>query len=255
MSLLPDQERPALLWRIEVDADGNFGTYGLRRAIVRSRAKLDYPSVQQAADAGTFPEAIAALPAFGEAHHARGLVNGAIELNLPEQQVDEHDGTWTLAYRSPLPVELWNSQVSLLTGAVAARIMLDGRVGLLRTLPPAPDWIVDRLRKAAPIPRGDVARWRLAGSGDGAARPDRPAPRGLRRPRIRTAARCCVYGLRRRAARVDGPCGHRRALRAHVTAPIRRLCDRFANEVCVALAGGTEVPALGARRRCRRSPI
>jgi exoribonuclease R len=30
---------------------------------------------------------------------------------------------------------------------------------------------------------------------------------------------------------------------AHVTAPIRRLCDRFANEVCVALAGGTEVPA------------
>jgi exoribonuclease R len=241
MSLLPDQERPALLWRIEVDPDGSFGTYGLRRAIVRSRAKLDYPSVQQAADAGTLPDAIAALPAFGKAHHARGLANGAIELNLPEQQVDEHDGTWSLAYRSPLPVELWNSQVSLLTGAVAARIMLDGRIGLLRTLPPAPEWIVERLRKAAPALG---VTWP-----DGASPGQVMAPLDLTDPRhvafvdlaselLRGAGYSAFDGALPEVtvhAGIGGPY-------AHVTAPIRRLCDRFANEVCVALAGGTEVP-------------
>ena len=46
---------------------------------------------------------------------------------------------------------------------------------------------------------------------------------------------------------------------AHVTAPLRRLVDRYAGEVCVALCAGTEVPEWvlerlpsAARRRCRR---
>ncbi len=30
---------------------------------------------------------------------------------------------------------------------------------------------------------------------------------------------------------------------AHVTAPLRRLGDRYAGEICVALCAGTEVPA------------
>src|SRR3712207_8238736 len=46
------------------------------------------------------------------------------------------DGGWTLAFRGDLPVEAWNAQISLLTGRCAAALMLDGRVGLLRTLPP-----------------------------------------------------------------------------------------------------------------------
>ena len=41
---------------------------------------------------------------------------------------------------------------------------------------------------------------------------------------------------------------------AHVTAPLRRLGDRYAGEVCVALCAGTDVPALGARTRCRACP-
>lgn len=241
MSLLPGAERPALLWRIEVDADGSFGAYGLRRAVVCSRAKLDYPAVQKSADNGTLPVAIAALPAFGAAHHARGLANGAIELNLPEQKVEEQDGAWTLAYRSPLPVELWNSQVSLLTGAVAARIMLDGRVGLLRTLPPAPDWIVDRLRKAAPTLG---VNWP-----DGATPGQVIAPLDLTDPRqvafvdlaselLRGAGYAAFDGVLPEVTVHAGIGGSY----AHVTAPIRRLGDRFANEVCVALSGGTEVP-------------
>ena len=40
--------------------------------------------------------------------------------------------------RFPLSVEEWNSQLSLLTGMLAGRMMLDGGVGILRTMP-APD--------------------------------------------------------------------------------------------------------------------
>src|SRR3954453_36853 len=70
-SLLPDQLRAAALWTIAPDADGEPraaarwptapGADGepvrvdLRRARVRSRAQLDYASVQAQADAGTLP--------------------------------------------------------------------------------------------------------------------------------------------------------------------------------------------------------
>ena len=60
---------------------------------------------------------------------------------MPEQEVVPADGGgWTVEFRRQLPVERWNAQVSLLTGACAARMMLDGGVGLLRTLPaPRPE--------------------------------------------------------------------------------------------------------------------
>ncbi|MEO7757390.1 MAG: RNB domain-containing ribonuclease, partial [Dokdonella sp.] len=51
-SLLPDQIRPALLWTIALDATGEGISVDVRRARVRSRAKLDYASVQRSIDAG-----------------------------------------------------------------------------------------------------------------------------------------------------------------------------------------------------------
>ena len=119
--------------------------------------------------------------------------------------------------------------------------MLDGRVGLLRTLPPAPDWIVDRLRKAAPT-LGVV--WP-----DGATPGQVIAPLDLTDPRqvafvdlaselLRGAGYAAFDGAVPEVTAHAGIGGSY----AHVTAPIRRLGDRFANEVCVALSGGTEVP-------------
>ena len=54
-----------------------------------------------------------------------------------------------LAYRTPLPCEDWNAEISLLTGMVAAAMMLDGGIGILRTMPPADPRDVDRLRRSA----------------------------------------------------------------------------------------------------------
>ena len=58
-------------------------------------------------------------------------------------------------------METWNAQLSLLTGMAAADLMLDGGVGLLRTLPAPPAGSVDRLRAAAlalgvPWPEGEA---------------------------------------------------------------------------------------------------
>ena len=48
------------------------------------------------------------------------------------------DGGYRIVAAPQLPVEDWNAQISLMTGMAAARLMLDGKVGILRTMP-APD--------------------------------------------------------------------------------------------------------------------
>ena len=46
-------------------------------------------------------------------------------------------------------MEAWNAQLSLMTGMAAATMMLDGGVGILRTMPPAQPDAIDRLRRQA----------------------------------------------------------------------------------------------------------
>lgn len=72
-----------------------------------------------------------------------------MSLPLPEQEVvHARRRVGAEAARRPRD-RAWNAQISLLTGRAAARLMLDGGVGLLRTMPPAPAEAVGRLRLAA----------------------------------------------------------------------------------------------------------
>jgi exoribonuclease R len=238
-SLLAGEVRAAALWTIRLGADGEVRAVDLRRARVRSRAQLAYPDVQAQADAGTLTGALALLPELGRLLQEQAAARGAIELGSPEQEVVRADGGWTLVTRAPLAVEGWNAQISLLTGRVAARLMLDGGVGLLRTLPQARPEDVARLRRLAPALGVD---W-PAGAGAGAvlAALDLTDPRHLAFLEEATA-------LLRGAAYtpVDGDPGTETghagvgAPYAHVTAPLRRLVDRFGTEVCLALAAGRE---------------
>jgi exoribonuclease R len=239
-SLLPDQLRPAVLWTIDLDADGEPVEVTLRRARVRSRAQLDYPSVQGQADAGTLPEPLALLPEVGGLLLQQATDRGAIELGSPEQEVVPVDGGgWTLALRGDLPVEAWNAQISLLTGRCAAGIMLEGGVGLLRTLPPARPEDVARLRLLAPALGVD---W-PAGASPGAvlatldpASPGAAAFVEEAAALLRGAAYTPFAG-----APPDQPLhAGVAAAYAHVTAPLRRLVDRFGTEVCLALHAGRE---------------
>ena len=140
-SLLADgKPRPAMMWEHRLDADGELVEVNLTRALVQSRAKLNYAGVQADIDAGNPHPSIALLPEVGKLRQQLEIERGGVSLNLPEQEIVERDGTWELEFRTLEPVEDYNAQISLLTGFAAAQVMIGGKVGILRTLPPAPDW-------------------------------------------------------------------------------------------------------------------
>ena len=246
-SLLPDQLRAAALWTIDHDADGEPVHVDLRRARVRSRAQLDYPSVQAQADAGTLPEAVALLPTVGALLQERAADRGAVELGTPDQEVRATPGGgWALALRGDLPVEGWNAEVSLLTGRCAAALMLDGGVGILRTLPPARPEDVARLRLLAPALGVEWPADMSPGAVIARLDPARPGHAAFLEEAV-ILLRGAAYTAFDGAPPQQPGHGGVGAPYAHVTAPIRRLVDRFGTEVCLALAAGREpVPALRA---------
>ena len=240
-SLLPDQDRPALLWTIKVDAEGEGTDVDVVRARVRSRAKLDYETVQKQIDDGSADEVFTLLREVGERRQRREAARGGVSLPLPEQVVDIHDEQWTLSFRSMLPVEEWNAQVSLLTGMAAASLMVYARVGLLRTLPPPDPRDVQRLHRTAKALRIDWPAELLY--------PDFIRSLDPRKPNHAAMVVACARLLRGSGyVAFDGEVPEQpehAALAseyAHVTAPLRRLGDRYAGEVCLALCAGTEVP-------------
>lgn len=119
------------------------------RAPLRSRRRLSYDSAQADLDAGRADEQLL-LREVGLLRQERARDRGAVDLPALEQQVDVgRDGAPALGLRAPLPVEGWNAQVSLLTGTAAARLMLEGGVGLLRTMPPPDPEAVASLRRSS----------------------------------------------------------------------------------------------------------
>lgn len=240
-SLLPDQVRPALLWTITLDRAGARTAVTVQRARVRSREQLTYLQAQQELDGGSARPSLELLRTVGRLREQQERDRGGVSLPIPEQQVAVADDRWTLEFRSPLPVEGWNAQISLLTGMAAARIMLDGGIGALRTLPPAEDSSLHRLRRIA---KGLRISWP-----DGLAYPE--FVRTLDPAQARDAAMlaACTSLFRGAGyAAFDGapPEQPKHAALAveyaHTTAPLRRLVDRYVGEVCLALTAGEPVP-------------
>lgn len=239
-SLLPGELRPAALWTIDLDDDGEPVAVQLGRARVRSRAQLDYPSVQAQADAGTLPEPLALLPRIGGLLQQRAAERGAIELGTPEQQVvRDGDGGWSLAFRGDLPVEEWNAQISLLTGRCAAALMLQAGVGVLRTLPPARPEDVARLRRLAPALGVDWPSGAVPGTVIASLDPTRPGHAAFLEE-AGTLLRGAAYTPFEGAPPASSAHAGVGAPYAHVTAPLRRLVDRFGTEVCLAIAAGRQ---------------
>jgi exoribonuclease R len=241
-SLLPDADRPAVLWSIDLDGSGEPVAVDLRRTTVRSRARLDYPGVQSDADAGRLHPSLALLPEIGRLRLQAARRRHAINLDLPDSEVvPDGDGKWTLERRAILPVESYNAEISLLTGMCAATIMLAGRVGILRTLPPPTQQQVMQLRRATAVlgipwpddePPGDVVST-LDSS--------KPREAAFLEDAVRLL-RGAGYTPFDKALPEQPGHGGVGAPYAHVTAPLRRLVDRFATEVCLALHAGTPVP-------------
>jgi len=241
-SLLPGQVRPAVLWTIDTDSNGEPVGVRLRRALVRSVDRLDYDGVQADVAIGRQHPSIAALPELGRLRREHAVARGAIELELPEQQIQpDGSGGWRIVLRQRKDVAVWNAEMSLLTGICAAELMLQARIGLLRTLPEPDKRVVTGLRRSA---QALGVEWN---------RDQKPAQvlSGLdsRQPRA-LAVFAEATKLLRGAGYIafDGAMpehiGHTGvgAPYAHVTAPIRRVVDRFSTEVCLAVHAGASVP-------------
>ncbi|WP_315175646.1 RNB domain-containing ribonuclease [Actinomyces oris] len=276
-SLLQDAERPACLWTIDLDERGEVVSAHVERALVRSRARLSYAQVQAAIDGqGALPqEAPADLPELlaeiGRLRLEREAARGGISMTTPEQVVEAAEESesvspaadpdsaecpgpagYRLAYRVPVPAEQYNAQISLLTGMCAARIMVECGVGILRTLPPARPEDYARLRRVAAALGID---WP-------AAQPYPELVRGLDHAIPAHAAFLeqamslfrgsgyLAFGVGGVAVPADDEASDSEeavhsaiaARYAHVTAPLRRLVDRYGEEVCIAACAQAPVP-------------
>lgn len=93
-SLVPGEDRPCLAAELWIDADGTLRRHRVRRALMRSSARLTYDQVQAArdgaadADIGALTEDVIA-PLYGvfDALAAARRRRGVLELDMPERRV------------------------------------------------------------------------------------------------------------------------------------------------------------------------
>ena len=242
-SLLPDAVRPAFVWDLRLDGAGLLTSAQVYRAMVRSVERLDYAQVQAAVDAGTDDERFLLLKEIGERRIAQERARGGASLPMPEQQVTARDGGgFTLEFRP-----LGRGRGVERAGLAAHR---HGR---------RPDDAGCRRGRAAHH-AGPDAR----GGGvvpEGGPRPGRRVAGGRALRRVRPRPGPLQPAPPGPHPRGDGPVPRRRATPrstgepppqpehaavaapyAHVTAPLRRLVDRFGLVVCEAACRGAEVP-------------
>lgn len=239
-SLLPDESRPALVWTLDLDGAGEPIDVDLRRAMVRSREQYDYATVQRQLDDGTAPTPLRLLAEVGRLRRLVEQERGGVSLPIPDQQVAPYHGGWRLEYESPMPVEGWNAQISLLTGMVAADLMTGAGIGLLRTVPPTREEDIDRMRRVARALEiawpGHIGYPELVRSLDSRI----PAHAAM------LAEATSLFSGASYQVLEHGTEPQRHAALAttytHTTAPLRRLVDRFVGETCLAICAGRDVP-------------
>ncbi|GAB3806051.1 RNB domain-containing ribonuclease [Humibacter antri] len=241
-SLLPGEDRPAYVWTFDLDDAGAETSHRVERALVRSRVQLDYVSTQAALDAHDPDSPAALLPEVGRARLEQERLRGGASLNLPDEEiVRDASGAYRVERRRPLPLEDWNAQLSLLTGMAAARMMLEAGVGILRTMPAADAaaGATFRLRTVAlRLPWLSSATY-----GDYLRSLDRDDPQTLA---VLQAAASLFRGAGYVAFDGTPPAESVQAAvaspYAHVTAPLRRLVDRWGLLVCECSFTGRPVP-------------
>ncbi len=253
-SLLPDVVRPAIVFSFVLNARAEVESCQIKRAVIRSRVKLAYPQVSAHLDderdrpesgalAGhEWSASLTLLEEIGRQRQQLEAERGGVSLRIPAQQVERWSTAlhgYRLAFEESSEVEGWNAQISLMTGMAAAQLMIEHGVGLLRVLDPPRPERVQMLRLTAlalhiPWP-ADIPYDQFVRSLD----PKQP----LHAVMLQQAAR--VTGGARYVA-FEGEIHTRHsaiaALYAHVTAPLRRLADRYVLDLLVELSSGQTPP-------------
>jgi exoribonuclease R len=199
--------------------------------------------VQALVDGGAgADDRVSLLRQIGELRIQLELSRGGASLPMPEQEVVAEDGRYRLRLRPPVPAEDWNAQISLMTGMAAADMMLAGGIGILRTMPEPDRRVIARFhRQAAAL----GTRWPAEMDyGTFLRTLDRNDPRQLAVIHEATTL-FRGAGYTPFTGALPEVTGHAAvaAPYAHVTAPLRRLVDRFGLVVCEALCRDATVPS------------
>ena len=234
-SLLPDGPRPAVVFAVRVASDGGVKLDGVERAVIRSRAKLAYDSVQAADLPNGFEELARRIQA---AEAARG----AARVDPPEQEVAPGaDGHLALQFRPRLESEERNAALSLATNMAVADALQAHGTGLFRVM-------------AEPDARA-VARLRLTARALGLGWAEKDTLSAFERTLDQHDPRQAAFMLAvRRAGQGASYAPYRAgvvpwhaamaATYAHATAPLRRLADRYVVQAALAVANGQVVPGV-----------
>jgi len=230
-SLLPDDERAAIIFTVRVDPAGEVKLDGVKRARIRSRAKLAYETVREDELPAGFAELTRRVDAAEQAR-------GAARVEPPEQEVVQEDGCFRLQLRPQSWAEQKNAALSLATNLAVAEALLQANTGLFRTMGEPQEWAVRRLRHTAKALGLEWPKKESLQQLERRLDPARPADAAMMLA-IRRASPAAAYepyreGVRPWHAAVA-------ATYAHATAPLRRLADRYVVEA--ALANGQPVAA------------
>ncbi len=263
-SLLAGTDKPSLLWTIDLDETGLPRSSRLERATVRISEAISYTEAQRRIDSGGDP-VMDLLAVVGKLRQQQETARGGVSLNLPTQEVVERNGNYSLEYETPLPVEGWNAQISLLTGIVAGTTMVDAGVGILRTLPATRKQDLRQLRRQARALGVDWPDGLDYADFIRTVEPTSPTTNAFLLQAARSFRGAGYVGF------TDGPPDHPEhgaiaSVYSHVTAPLRRLVDRFGNEILLALYADRvpptwavealdELPSLMGRARSKDSAL
>ena len=232
-SLLPDGPRPAIIFAVRVDPDGNVKLDGAERALVRSRAKLAYDSVRDDQLPPGFQEVATRI----EAAESR---RGAARVDPPEQEVVANgDGKYRLLFRPMAPAEQRNAALSLATNLAIADVLLAHHTGLFRVMGEPDRRSIKRLRHSAKAIGIDWPKTMPLEQLERSLDPADPRHASFMLA-IRRAGTPAGYTPYR-----EGVVPWHSAMAAtyvHATAPLRRLADRYVVETALAIANGRPVP-------------
>lgn len=238
-SLLPDGPRPAIVVTVRCNPHGAVTLEGAIRALIRSRAKLAYETV----DTATIPNLDDFAARMTRAEEARG----AARVDPPEQEIERGaGGRFNLLLRQWRPSEKVNSALSLAANIAIAEALYGAGTGLFREMHRPDESALRRLRQTA---RGLGLLWPQTAT---LAQFERTVDPGT------VAGAAFQLAVRRATGGADYVpyrAGHRPfhaalgVTYAHATAPMRRLADRYVLDDVLALFGGTSTPDPSLYRR------
>ena len=245
-SLLPDGPRPAVVFTSRIDAAGKAVLQGVERAVIHSRAKLAYDTVRNDELPAGFAELARRIAAADDAR-------GAARVDPPEQEVErDAAGHFTLRLRPLSVAERSNAALSLATNLAVADMLLSAKTGLFRVMAEPDEHAQNRLRHTA---EAFGLTWPKQATLEQFERLLDPAD--PREAAFMLAIRRAGNGAGYEPYQPGAVPWHAAmaATYCHMTAPLRRLADRYVIRAALAVANGQPVPTEVEAAFARLGPV